>query len=74
MRMPFDVPEFNTPRECKRWCVRVVRERITVSPAAKAWALAQLEAYRSDGWPGTDIKPIPKIAASVSRYGKAGKD
>lgn len=68
MRTPFDVPMFNSPRECVRWCVKVVRQRIEVSEPAKAWALAQLEAYRSGNWLGTNEKPKPRLRASVSRY------
>lgn len=69
MRMPNGVPEFSDPTDCQEWCFNVTQGRIEAKPAVIEWAKAQLHAYRFGGWPGTDIKPIPKIAASVSRYG-----
>lgn len=69
MRMPSGVPEFNSPIDCQEWCFNVTQDRVSASPAVIEWAKAQLHAYRFGGWPGSDIKPKAKIAASVSRYG-----
>lgn len=68
MAMPKGVPQFNEPIECQEWCMDVAMGRVTAPPAAKAWAIAQLHAYRFGNWPGTNEKPKPRLRPAISRF------